>query len=57
MPSRHMQLYHGSGFLSSELASPLRYILLSSGLPSMGLRSLPLLVSVLLLKVEGGIWP
>jgi hypothetical protein len=57
MPWQHVQLDGGIGLLVGKLASSWRYLSLCGGLPSAGLRSLPLLTSVLLLEREGGIWP
>jgi hypothetical protein len=47
----------GSGLLSGKLASHVRCLLLSAGLSSAGLRALPLLTSMLLLRGEAGIQP
>jgi hypothetical protein len=57
MSWQHVRLDRGIGLLVSKLASSWRYLSLCGGLPSTGLRSLPLLTSVSLLKREGGIRP
>jgi hypothetical protein len=52
---RLMRLGCSSCLLAGELVSALHYLLLDAGLPSIGLCSLPLLMSALLLEGEVGV--
>jgi hypothetical protein len=48
---------HGRGLLAGEFASPWHCLLLSGGMPSTGLRLLPLMTIVVSLNREVGFWP